>query len=324
MWFKSNHEKEAEAPAVTANLSLLAVRIARSARWVFLVLTIVCVLIRASIFDEDNINMVRFGNFNHFGLLVAGDSYSWIREHYNHIWLTTNSAEHLANIFIDKMNYPTHTRFGTMTVGSFLACQVFLVHKMNYPSREHRFLESVWSIFQQLICIIITAVAIVQLLLPCLSDASVKKSLPVEAECAITASLQVISACSVSFILFRALVPVDHPWHWSTLAHFLSLRVWRPIARLSYCSYLIHFRLMFEINFNAKYRNLLVLWGSDLMPQTGGEYIVFMQRLFVVTFLLSMVLSWCVHVLVEAPAGRWVDTWLSISTKNKNYKVHAD
>jgi hypothetical protein len=27
---------------------------------------------------------------------------------------------------------------------------------------------------------------------------------------------------------------------------------------------------------------------------------------------------------VEAPAGRWVDTWLSISTKNKNCKVHAD
>jgi len=338
MWFKSHYKPDLRAVSDTVSGSsprgnitgpatataTVATYIAQVSRWIFLLLIILCVIIRAVIFDKDTLNMVRFGNYNHFGLLVAGDAFSWIEKRYNHVWLTTNSAAHLATNFVDRLIYPAHTRFGTMAVGAFLACQVFLAHQLKYSrNQERNFGETICSMGKQVICIVLTGIAIAQLLLPCFSDASVKKSVSVEAELAITASLQTISACSVSFLLFRALAPVDHPWHWPILARFLSLHVWRPIATLSYCSYLIHFRLMFEINFNANYRNFLVLWGGESMPQTGEGYITYMHRLFLATFVLSIILSWVVHFLVEEPVCRWANSWLKPTVNPRSKRKAA-
>lgn len=74
---------------------------AKRIRWLFLILTIVSVGIRAMIFEENHINLVKFGQVSHFGVLQSTESYNWIHEHYNHTWQTANLAGAHANIFIE-------------------------------------------------------------------------------------------------------------------------------------------------------------------------------------------------------------------------------
>lgn len=201
---------------------------------------------------------------------------------------------------------PTHTRFGPLTIGGFLACQVFLAYKKSYSPKRAQQLSLAY-LASQLFCLIITFLCIAQLLLPCFPASD--DPIPLAAQHFITAAMRVLGATSTSFIVFRAIVPEDHPWHWASVARFLSLPIWQPVATLSYCSYLIHFRLMFELNFNAKYRDLFVLSSSSL-PVDAVGWMAYTRRLFAVTFVFSMIASCFLYFLVELPASKLVRRWM--------------
>ena len=103
--------------------------------------------------------------------------------------------------------------------------------------------------------------------------------------------------------MFRALVPASHPWHWSLLCSVLSLDAWQFIAETSYCSYLVHFRVLMELNFSQRLRNLVVTFtGMGPLPLEGASaWIAFMPRLWIVGSVVSLGLARVLHMFAERP-----------------------
>lgn len=130
-------------------------------RWIFAVLTVISVVIRALIFEKDTTNLLVFGKYSHFGLLQGPGSYQWFMDVYDHKWLTENSASAISNIYVDNMYSPTHTRFGPFMVGGFLACSYLLVVKQHKEKDVSRNSFSV-------VALLLTLLSAAQLVMPCL------------------------------------------------------------------------------------------------------------------------------------------------------------
>jgi peptidoglycan/LPS O-acetylase OafA/YrhL len=128
---------------------------------------------------------------------------------------------------------------------------------------------------------------------------------PAAAQLVATAALRTLSAAAGAVLLYRALVPRHHAWHWGGLARVLSLPFWRPLADLSFCSYLVHFRLLMELNFRAPTRRVLLGWQPD--PLDGAGWLAYIPRLAVVGLGGALALALLLHRLVEKPIGSWLD-----------------
>jgi hypothetical protein len=145
------------------------------------------------------------------------------------------------------------------------------------------------------------------------------EEVPLEAQLFVTAALRNLSACSAALLLFRALVPSQHPWHSPFLAGFLSLSVWNEVAATSYCSYLVHFRLLMEIIYSAPLRDLIGLTipavtlaasGASSLDELVQEWLVLMMKVFLVGTGVSLFVGKVLHELVEKPAGKVVEKYL--------------
>jgi peptidoglycan/LPS O-acetylase OafA/YrhL len=65
-------------------------------RWMFFALIIVSIAIRAMVFEESTLNIVRVGQFSHLGLLMSNSSYTWLYEHYG--------KDHLSSSYDHRFN----------------------------------------------------------------------------------------------------------------------------------------------------------------------------------------------------------------------------
>lgn len=284
----------------SAGSSSTGVALAYRLRWLFLALTAASLAIRASLFEVNTLNLFKLGKLSHFGLLMTDLSYGWVRDTYSHVWLTKNTAVEMAQGYLVHMYNPTHTRIGPVFVGAVVACNVFLAWRQPPPSAT-----SLGRLFAWLA----TLQAVAVLVVPCLPPAD---EVPVIGQHIATAALRTFAACAAGLLLYRARVPPSHAWHWAGLEAFLSLRVFRPVAVLSYCSYLVHFRILMEVNFRKEIRQFLLtmpaLWhrvdcssvASGQVAQCEIEYI---PRLFAVGLFCSLLLSLVLYKLVEKPAA---------------------
>lgn len=276
-------------------------------RIVFFVWLVVSLATRAFLFEENSLNIFRLGQYSHFGLLMTDNSRKWIEQRFSHTWLTPNSAKALAQTYIDNMYNPTHTRYGPFAVGGILGCNLYLATLS--PGRGGGKAGSSW--LYRAIGWFWTINAVTMLAIPCLPS---DDNAPIEAQFFATAALRTIAAASGAFLLYTALVPADHGWSWRLLSKLLASPYLAPIAELSYCSYLLHFRVLMELCLSHTTRDLLS-WGLE-----RGDWVSFMPRLFVAGTVASLALAFFLHNAVERPFLRITTN----QTREKDVKSYSD
>lgn len=147
---------------------------------------------------------------------------------------------------------------------------------------------------------------------------------PLEAQLFVTAALRNLTACSAGLLLFRSLVPPDHPWHFPALASFLSLSVWKHIAAISYCSYLVHFRLLMEVIYSVPMQQMFgfvmpavalststtTTASAESMDALVTEWLWLMGRVLVVGMGVSFIVAKILHEGVEKPAANLIEKFI--------------
>lgn len=248
-------------------------------RYCFVAWLMISLATRALLFDDDGLNMYKLGKLNHFGNVMTDSSYMWIEQRYNHTWRTKNSAGAFVMKYLNEMYMPTHTRYGPFAVGGIMACNLYLANSNTTPRKG--------TLLGSLVCWVLTIQALLSLIVPCIPQGD-EEAPPMGAQLFITAAIRTLASASGAFLLYRALVPVEHPMHWSSLCSALSSPLLRPIANVSYWSYLVHFRLLLELCYNRATRDLIA-YGVPL--SSADNWILFMVRLFVIGAVLSILLA---------------------------------
>ena len=216
-------------------------RLANALKVAFGVLVVLSICIRASLFEVNTLNLFRLGQYSHFGLLMDDETRRWVESYYGHVWHTDNSAAQLSMTYMDNMYMPTHTRCGPFFVGGFLASCLFTASSESESEPEPRGSNShsqgsiFYRLFSSSVCWLLTAFALVVSLTPCLPA---DDDVPVEGQFIATAALRTIAATAIAFLLYRALVPPQHAWHWGMLESTLSLPIWAPIVSQLCCAVL--------------------------------------------------------------------------------------
>jgi peptidoglycan/LPS O-acetylase OafA/YrhL len=281
------------------------VTLAYRLRWTFFSLVLISIAIRGFLFEESTLNIFRLGQFSHFGLLMSDGSYQWIQQVYNHTWQTRNTAAQLAHVYMNGMYNPTHTRFGPFAVGGFLATNVFLCRRPISPVEKNTqpssgVLSFVTLLLSKACCWFLTLASVGFLALPCFPAAD---EAPIEAQLFATAALRTLAASSAAFLLYRTVIPSDNSWHAPWARSLLCLPCWTHIATISYCLYLVHFRIIMELNF--RYSGLIAPFdntdGSSALESIAAHWIAYIPKLFIVSFVMSVVLATLLHQLVEKP-----------------------
>lgn len=263
-------------------------------RWFFGFLVVVSILIRGYIFEKDSINLFLLGQYSHFGLLMTDSSMLWLKDYYGHVWHTSNTAASLSFNYMTNMYMPSHTRFGPFAVGAVLACNVMLSHLDNRDGNLKKG-GTMGFIFSW----ILTTISLAMIITPCLPA---DDNAPVEAQLFATAALRTLAASSVAFLLYRTLVPPNHNWHWPILSSFFCLKIWEPLAKLSFCSYLIHFRLLMELCFRSEFREMLNMIPPNHFDENRMmDWYIYLGKLIVNGALISFGLSFVLHNVVEVP-----------------------
>lgn len=143
-----------------------SIALAKKLKWVSCGLILLAVVIRAVIFEPEIRNLVKLGQYSHFGLMMTDTAVHWIRETYSHTWHTSNDANVISQEYLNTLYMPTHSRFGPFGVGVFLACAVYLA---KHPDVAHTSspVTTSPSMLSRVVKWAITAAAFVQLLMPC-------------------------------------------------------------------------------------------------------------------------------------------------------------
>lgn len=271
-------------------------------RFVSFLLLLLSLYIRYSLYDKETLNLVKMGQYSHFGLVVTPSTYEWIKDHFQHHWPSPIPLDRYSTHYVNHMYQPTHTRFGPFTIGAILACNVFLANKeqYKYTSTTSPFIYyPMW-----LLGWIFTLMAGGQLILPCIPPS---EEAPDVAQMIVTVAVRTLSATAASFLLYRCLVPSSHPWHLPFLSNILSSSMLSFVSKLSYCSYLIHFRLLLEMVFRKNIFSYFLPPFSMVDAQTSsftpssGDLIAAAYKLMVVGAAVSFVLSYILHYTVEYP-----------------------
>lgn len=133
----------------------------------------------------------------------------------------------------------------------------------------------------------------------------------------VTAALRNLSAVSASFLLYRCLVPASHPWHFGLLNSFLSLSIWKHISNITFCSYLIHFRLIMELIYSSQWRSFFGISIPAVVPSVGqtidalvSEWIFLMVKIFVIGTVISFIAAKVLHEMVEKPSAAFIERYV--------------
>jgi peptidoglycan/LPS O-acetylase OafA/YrhL len=151
-----------------------------------------------------------------------------------------------------------------------------------------------------------------------------KEEVPLEAQVFVTAALRNLSACSVGFLLYRTLVPTEHPWHFSALKSFFSLPIWQHIAAISFVSYLVHFRLLMEMIYSVPMQKFFGLTFPTVEASSESdadalatEWLLVMVKVFVIGIGVSFFIAKLIHEFVEKPTGVAIQKHLLPSRKTQ-------
>ena len=260
------------------------------------------------LFDKDRLNLFLLGQYSHFGLLMTDSSYYWMQHNYNHQWHTKNDAHDISEYYFNNMYSPTHTRFGPFLIGGILACNLALTDTSTASTKK-----SGGSILGYVLLSLFTLLSIVQILVPCFPP---EDTAPVEAQFFATVAIRTLASAAVGFLLYRSLLPSNNSWAWPSMsvitpAYNILESILVPLANLSYCSYLLHFRILMELAFQPVTHQYLLQLSKGKSPWTplqvgdkidsGDEGIKYLWYLFLIGSVLSYVCSFFLYNLVERP-----------------------
>jgi peptidoglycan/LPS O-acetylase OafA/YrhL len=114
-----------------------------------------------------------------------------------------------------------------------------------------------------------------------------------------TMVLRPLFASCVGYLLYRCLLPSNHPLKLHMLSNFLSLSVFQHLGVLTYSVYIIHFRIVFEVMFGLLPPTLLdSLQGG---AQRGVEH-VFMYA--IITYVITLCIAYFMYYFIETPLHR--------------------
>lgn len=262
------------------------------------------ILLLGYLFDKNRLNLFLLGQYSHFGLLMTDSSYHWMQHQYNHTWHTKNDAHEISEYYFNNMYSPTHTRFGPFLIGGILACNLALAEGNEIKKT---------SILGYIMLSTFTLLSIVQILVPCFPP---EDSAPMEAQFFATVAIRTLAAAAVSFLLYRSLLPSNYSWSWPTIPYSESVynaltSILTPLANLSYCSYLLHFRILMELAFQPVTHQYLLQLSKNKLPwiplktsdkiDNGNEGVKYLWYLFLSGFVLSYICSLVLYKFVEVP-----------------------
>ena len=264
---------------------------------------------RAFVFDPLTSNLVRMGEMFHFGRLIGngwlsdmlletslrrdgGSALMWVEERYNHTWLSTAPGWEIAQIYSFNLYLPMHTRFGPMVIGGLMACvEQWLLRKGNKPSA-----------CQTVVKYVCVGWATSQLILPCIPQPGEPTDIPITAQFFVTVFIRSLAALAGGVLMLTTIVPEDHPFRLNLLADVLSFRLFKYVGTVSYCSYLLHFRILWEIIL-VYYRpsTPFVSQSGETVEQVMQRIQIYMFQVYILAFLATMFFATLLHQIVELP-----------------------
>jgi peptidoglycan/LPS O-acetylase OafA/YrhL len=218
------------------------------------------------------------------------------------------------------MYSPTHTRFGPFLVGGILACNLTLQQVTKSTKR---------TILGNIMLSLFTFLSVTQILIPCFPP---EDTAPLVAQIIATVAIRTLAAISVAFLLYRTLLPSSHPWSWPSVLYFesgynLLKAILVPISKLSYCSYLLHFRILMELAFQPVTHQFLLQLSKNKLPgialepkgriENSDEGIIYLRYLFIFGFIISLFLSYLLYNFIEKPAHKYAHEIFESKSKSK-------
>lgn len=202
----------------------------------------------------------------------------YIERNYNVTFTMDYSERDSMKLFMNRLYLPLEARFGSFIVGAILANRLLkLKHHNQKPKKWRKFLFFGLIAFQMFIMIQRSTLTIPPDFLLTLFIACSRQ----------------LYAVGQAFLLFTTICPNTHPYRSPWIRQFLSLRIWIPLAKLSYLVYLIHWRISFELIFGGPLRFL------ERFTVTYASFVS-----LVIVLMITEPLSALWFVLVEKPVER--------------------
>lgn len=212
---------------------------------------------------------------------MSQHSIDWIKDRYN-ATLAIKTAIESKGIkdFMENVYFPLGARYSSFLIGSIAAMN--LVNTKN--SRTLHIGQWRKYLYFTLVFLFMFALAI-----------PLKENSPDPLSATIGAlTVRQLFAASVAFILFSTICPRDHACHSSWIRSFLSLRIWTPIAKLSYAIYVLHLGIGFHF----------VMSNSTIFDPAKKSFDVQSLIWLALTFLICVVIGIVWYVVVEKPFER--------------------
>eukprot|EP00510_Aplanochytrium_minuta_P004940 CAMPEP_0184006224 /NCGR_PEP_ID=MMETSP0954-20121128/545_1 /TAXON_ID=627963 /ORGANISM="Aplanochytrium sp, Strain PBS07" /LENGTH=546 /DNA_ID=CAMNT_0026284691 /DNA_START=36 /DNA_END=1676 /DNA_ORIENTATION=- len=287
-------------------------------------------------FQPETGNLVKLGDMNHMGKLLGK---GWLSDQLlpREIHRTEQSAEDwlfstynisvsypgndwiIGQVYAFTVYFPMHTRFGPMVVGGLLACTEKYIQLGNVKKYSSLRLTLKW---------LMVTWATSQLLLPCIPQEGNASEIPIEAQVFITVALRTLSSIAAAILLLTCLVPKDHPLHVDFIESLLSNSFLQWVGSISYCSYLIHFRIIQEMTlyYIKPEEGAFTLGNGKDIDAVFIEICVYFAKIFTASLLVSFSLATFLHYCVELPGigVRYsIVKWLCHKIENNSLKSSA-
>jgi peptidoglycan/LPS O-acetylase OafA/YrhL len=259
--------------------------------YILIILSIVYSLI---VFEPKNMNIPKLIYYhNPMALLMPQQIFDWIRTEYN-VTVAFEKAIKPSpmKLFMEWMYLPISSRYSSFLIGSILA--------FNLTSVKNKSIIQYGTIKKYIYLILIVLFMILLMASP---EPDTVNHVVLTIMFSITRQF---FSLSQAFILFSAICPPTHPYYSSWINSFLSLRIWTPIAKLSYLIYILHFRIAFE----------LIMTHSHLFDPKRFSIDSLILPCLALVLTICLILSTIWFILVDKPFGRLINMKLS---NNQNF-----
>jgi len=287
-----------------------------------LLLLVASFAIRYALWDVTLGNEAVLGKYPHFGFFLTKASYGWIRDSLGceidltgilspavdlyssavHGDANLNAQASIQAAVMARLYFPTHARFGAMVIGMLFA---FLLADGRSTKGAKKSL--LWRGLSMVCSSALGLWALGSLLAMSYNVATAEEieALPLDVQMFITVAMRNVVSIAVAVILFLAMNPSGSFLHSPPLAFLLALRLWKPIANLSYGINMVHFRIILELT--TKY----------IKPHGTLDH-WYTLRLYLASVVASVTLAFLASRLWEGPFHRlmgrlWLPTHLKVA-----------
>ena len=246
------------------------------------ILLVTSVFYSLCIFNPNTMNVLSLASrYNSLALMMPEKVEHWIQTRYNVTFSFRPLHPSPLKPFMQQLYLPLPARYGSFIIGSLLIIKMRNIQRTGHSSidkiKKYIYFGFIW-------------LYLFMFLIP-RDDISVDN---VTMTIAISIGRQLF-AITQAFLLFTTLCPISHPFHSSLMKNILSLRIWTPIAKLSYLIYVLHYRIAFEVIMNTPWFSL------------NGYSIGFLAIFYLmIVFSLCSLIACLWHILIERPFERFI------------------